>query len=58
LEDEDFRDDFAMQLYELMDNLDKECDVVMADCLARKQRLTDAIIWPADENLPKDENPA
>lgn len=45
LGDEDFVNDFAEQLFESLDNLQKECDRVIADCKARKKRLTDALIW-------------
>ena len=44
--------DFAEQLFESLDLLGKECDRVMADCLVRKKRLTDALIWgDAEEEL-------
>lgn len=51
LGDEDFVNDFAEQLHESLDNLQKECDVVMADCAARKKRLTDALIWGDEEEI-------
>lgn len=45
LGDEDFMNDFAESLFEALDSLGKKCDEVIADCLARKKRLTDALIW-------------
>lgn len=36
LGDEDFVNDFAEQLFEALENLDKQCDIVIADCKARK----------------------
>lgn len=51
LGDEDFVNDFAEQLFESLDGLSQECDRVMADCKARKQRLTDALIWGDEEEI-------
>lgn len=43
--DLDFVNDFAEQLWEALDNLDKQCAIVIADCSSRKQKLTHALIW-------------
>jgi hypothetical protein len=45
LGDVDFVNDFAEQLYEAFDRLDKECDRVIKDCKDRKARLINALIW-------------
>jgi len=45
LGDVDFMNDFAEQLFDALDRLSKECDKTIADCIARKKRLTDALIW-------------
>lgn len=37
--------DFAEQLFASMDRLDKMCDEVIADTIARKERLTHALTW-------------
>jgi hypothetical protein len=37
--------DFAETLFDALDSLGKKCDEVIADCKARKKRLTDALIW-------------
>jgi len=49
LGDDDFLNDYAEQLEELMQNLSDECDRVMADCKARKARLDHAITWDEEE---------
>jgi hypothetical protein len=53
LGDEDFANDFASQLFEALDSLRVECDKVIADCKARKARLTHALIW--DKIAPKED---
>ena len=40
-----FINDFAAALNESINNLSTNCDRVIEDCRARKQRLTDALIW-------------
>jgi hypothetical protein len=45
LGDEDFVNDYAEQLFEALERLEKQCDHVIKDCKARKLRLTNALIW-------------
>lgn len=45
LDDEDFANDYAETLFGSFDRLDKMCEEVMTDCLARKKRLTDMLIF-------------
>lgn len=45
LEDPLFMDDFAQGLNDQLTLLATECDKVIADCIARKKRLEDALIW-------------
>lgn len=45
LGDVDFMNDFAEQLFDALDRLRQQCDIVINDCKARKKRLTDALIW-------------
>lgn len=56
--DIDFANDFAEQLFEALDNLNIKCDEVVADCVARKQRLTDALIWDEEEIVQLQEDVA
>jgi hypothetical protein len=44
LGDVDFANDFAETLFGTLNNLQKECDKVMADCLKRKHAIDDALI--------------
>jgi hypothetical protein len=37
--------DFAESLFQSMKRLEDQCDKTIADCAARKKRLTDALIW-------------
>lgn len=43
LGDIDFANDFAEQLFEAFERLDKQCDITIADTKARKARLIDAL---------------
>ena len=45
LGDVDFMNDFAEQLFDTLNGLKVVCEHVIADCRARKARLTKALIW-------------
>lgn len=55
LGDVDFANDFAEELEITLNELVKSCEDVSADCLDRKHRLDNALIWPNDAEFNDDE---